>query len=99
MVVPIPWLERVPTYKEQQEQLTEKDLSTLGFLGYPLLQTADVALYDGRFVPVGEDQVAAPRAVARGDPPLPPVLRRGAGRAAAAAHDQCRGCPGSTTAR
>jgi tryptophanyl-tRNA synthetase len=58
MVVPIPWLERVPTYKEQQEQLTEKDLSTLGFLGYPLLQTADVAIYDGRFVPVGEDQVA-----------------------------------------
>ena len=58
MVVPIPWLERVPTYKEQQEQLTDKDLSTLGFLGYPLLQTADVALYDGRFVPVGEDQVA-----------------------------------------
>ena len=57
MVVPIPWLERVPTYKEQQEQLSEKDLSTLGFLGYPLLQTADVALYDGRFVPVGEDQV------------------------------------------
>jgi len=58
MVVPIPWLERVPTYKEQQEQLAEKDLSTLGFLGYPLLQTADIALYDGRFVPVGEDQVA-----------------------------------------
>ena len=57
MVVPIPWLERVPTYKEQQEQLTEKDLSTLGFLGYPLLQTADVAMYDGLFVPVGEDQV------------------------------------------
>ncbi len=58
MVVPIPWLERVPTYKELQEQLTEKDLSTLGFLGYPLLQTADIAIYDGRFVPVGEDQVA-----------------------------------------
>jgi tryptophanyl-tRNA synthetase len=57
MVVPIPWLERVPTYKEQQEQLTEKDLSTLGFLGYPLLQTADVAMYDGWFVPVGDDQV------------------------------------------
>ena len=57
MVVPIPWLERVPTYKEQQEQLVEKDLSTFGFLGYPLLQTADVAIYDGRFVPVGEDQV------------------------------------------
>jgi tryptophanyl-tRNA synthetase len=58
MVIPIPWLERVPTYKEQIDQLTEKDLSTLGFLGYPLLQTADVAMYDARFVPVGEDQVA-----------------------------------------
>ena len=58
MVLPIPWLERVPTYKEQREQLSDKDLSTLGFLGYPLLQTADVAMYDGRFVPVGEDQVA-----------------------------------------
>jgi tryptophanyl-tRNA synthetase len=58
MVVPVPWLERVPTYKEQREQLSEKDLSTLGFLGYPLLQTADVAIYDARFVPVGEDQVA-----------------------------------------
>jgi tryptophanyl-tRNA synthetase len=55
--VPIPWLERVPSYKEQQAQLVEKDLSTLGFLGYPLLQTADVAMYDGRFVPVGDDQV------------------------------------------
>ena len=58
MVVPIPWLERVPTYKEQREQLTEKDLSTIGFLGYPLLQTADVAIYDAKYVPVGEDQVA-----------------------------------------
>src|SRR4026208_1938373 len=58
MVVPIPWLERVPTYKEQREQLVEKDLSTLGFLSYPLLQTADVIIYDGKFVPVGEDQVA-----------------------------------------
>jgi tryptophanyl-tRNA synthetase len=57
MIVPIPWLERVPTYKEQREQLVEKDLSTLGFLSYPLLQTADVAIYDARFVPVGEDQV------------------------------------------
>src|SRR5260370_11755845 len=58
MVVPVPWLERVPTYKEQQETLTEKDLSSIGFLGYPLLQTADVAIYDPKFVPVGEDQVA-----------------------------------------
>ncbi len=57
MTVPIPWLERVPTYKEQMEQLSEKDLSTLGFLGYPLLQTADVIIYHANFVPVGEDQV------------------------------------------
>lgn len=58
MVVPTPWLERVPTYKEQQETLKDRDLSTLGFLGYPLLQTADVTMYDARFVPVGDDQVA-----------------------------------------
>jgi tryptophanyl-tRNA synthetase len=58
MTVPIPWLERVPTYKEQMEQLTEKDLSTLGFLGYPLLQTADIIIYNAHYVPVGEDQVA-----------------------------------------
>jgi tryptophanyl-tRNA synthetase len=58
MVVPVTWLERVPTYKEQREQITDKDLSNLGFLAYPLLQTADIAMYDGRFVPVGEDQVA-----------------------------------------
>jgi tryptophanyl-tRNA synthetase len=58
MVVPVPWLERVPTYKEQQENLKEKDLSSIGFIGYPLLQTADVAMYDATLVPVGEDQVA-----------------------------------------
>jgi tryptophanyl-tRNA synthetase len=57
MVTPVPWLERVPTYKEQIEQLAEKDLSSIGFLGYPLLQTADVVMYDAHFVPVGEDQV------------------------------------------
>jgi tryptophanyl-tRNA synthetase len=57
MIVPIPWLERVPTYKEQQDQIAEKDLSTHGFLGYPLLQTADVIIYDANYVPVGEDQV------------------------------------------
>src|SRR5215510_2894500 len=57
MTIPIPWLERVPTYKEQIDQLAEKDLSTLGFLGYPLLQTADVIIYNAHFVPVGEDQV------------------------------------------
>lgn len=58
MVTPVPWLERVPTYKEQQQNLADRDLSTVGFLGYPLLQTADVAIYDAKFVPVGEDQVA-----------------------------------------
>jgi tryptophanyl-tRNA synthetase len=58
MVVPVPWLERVPTYKEQQETLKDKDLSSIGFLGYPLLQAADVAMYDATLVPVGEDQVA-----------------------------------------
>ena len=58
MTIPIPWLERVPTYKEQIEQLSEKDLSTLGFLGYPLLQTADIIIYNAHYVPVGEDQVA-----------------------------------------
>ncbi len=58
MVVPVPWLERVPTYKEQLESLKDRDLSSIGFLGYPLLQTADVAMYDAQFVPVGEDQVA-----------------------------------------
>jgi tryptophanyl-tRNA synthetase len=57
MVIPIPWLERVPTYKEQIEQLTEKDLSTVGFLSYPLLQTADVVMYNAKYVPVGDDQV------------------------------------------
>ena len=57
MVTPLGWLERVPTYKEQRENLKEKDLSTYGFLGYPLLQSADILIYKGDFVPVGEDQV------------------------------------------
>jgi len=57
MVTPVPWLERVPTYKEQIEQLSDRDLSSIGFLGYPLLQTADVIIYNAHFVPVGEDQV------------------------------------------
>ncbi len=58
MITPLGWLERVPTYKEQQAQLREKDLATYGFLGYPLLQSADILLYRADFVPVGEDQVA-----------------------------------------
>jgi tryptophanyl-tRNA synthetase len=57
MITPLGWLERVPTYKDQQEKLRERDLSTYGFLGYPLLQSADVLLYKADFVPVGEDQV------------------------------------------
>ena len=58
MTTPLGWLERVPTYKDQQEKLKEKDLATYGFLGYPLLQTADILAYKANFVPVGEDQVA-----------------------------------------
>ncbi|HEX2061492.1 MAG TPA: tryptophan--tRNA ligase, partial [Thermoanaerobaculia bacterium] len=58
MVTPLPWLERVPTFKDQQQQLQEKDLNTYGFLGYPLLQTADIIVYRANFVPVGEDQAS-----------------------------------------
>ncbi len=58
MITPLGWLERVPTYKEQRENITEKDLSTYGFLGYPVLQAADILMYKGDFVPVGADQVA-----------------------------------------
>jgi tryptophanyl-tRNA synthetase len=58
MITPLGWLERVPTYKDQQEQLKEKDLATYGFLGYPLLQSADILVYKAGMVPVGEDQVA-----------------------------------------
>jgi tryptophanyl-tRNA synthetase len=58
MVTPLSWLERVPTYKDQIEQLKDKDLSTYGFLGYPLLQGADILIYRPAYVPVGEDQVA-----------------------------------------
>jgi tryptophanyl-tRNA synthetase len=57
MIIPVPWLERVPTYKEQQEQLAGKDLTTYGFLGYPLLQAADILAYKADRVPVGEDQL------------------------------------------
>ena len=58
MITPLGWLERVPTYKDQQAQLKEKDLATYGFLGYPLLQSADILIYRPAWVPVGEDQVA-----------------------------------------
>jgi len=58
MITPMGWLERVPSYKDQQEKLKEKDLATYGFLGYPLLQAADILIYKAGLVPVGEDQVA-----------------------------------------
>ena len=58
MITPVPWLERVPTYKDQQEQLREKDLATYGFLGYPVLQSADILLYQPHYVPVGLDQAS-----------------------------------------
>lgn len=58
MITPLGWLERIPSYKDQQEKLKEKDLSTYGFLGYPLLQSADILVYRAGLVPVGEDQVA-----------------------------------------
>jgi tryptophanyl-tRNA synthetase len=58
MITPLGWLERVPSYKDQQEKLKEKDLATYGFLGYPLLQSADILIYRAAGVPVGEDQVA-----------------------------------------
>jgi tryptophanyl-tRNA synthetase len=57
MMTPLGWLERVPTYKDQQEKLADKDLTTYGFLGYPLLQAADIMIYRAKYVPVGEDQV------------------------------------------
>ena len=58
MVTPLPWLERVPTFKDQQQQIEDKDLNTYGFLGYPLLQTADIIAYRANAVPVGEDQAS-----------------------------------------
>jgi len=58
MITPLGWLERVPTFKDQQQQLEDKDLNTYGFLGYPLLQTADIIVYRAAFVPVGEDQAS-----------------------------------------
>jgi tryptophanyl-tRNA synthetase len=57
MITPVPWLERVPSYKEQQQQIKDKDLTNYGFLGYPVLQTADIIIYKGNYVPVGIDQV------------------------------------------
>ncbi|HVO28015.1 MAG TPA: tryptophan--tRNA ligase, partial [Candidatus Margulisiibacteriota bacterium] len=57
LITPLGWLERVPTYKEQRENIKDKDLGTYGFLGYPVLQSADIMIYKADYVPVGEDQV------------------------------------------
>src|SRR5205823_14037322 len=58
MIAPVGWLERVPTYKEQQERLADRDLSTCGFLGYPVMQGADILVYRANMVPVGAEQVS-----------------------------------------
>jgi tryptophanyl-tRNA synthetase len=82
MITPLGWLERVPTYKEQKENIKEKDLGTYGFLGYPVLQSADILIYKADFVPVGEDQVAhveLTREIARRFNLLYPRLDRGMG--------------------
>ena len=99
MIAPMPWLERVPTYKEQQEQITDRDLATYGFLGYPLLQTADVIIYNAHAVPVGEDQVPhleLSREVVRR---FNGLLRPGLRRAAADAHAVRAPARRSTTGR
>lgn len=89
MITPLGWLERVPTYKEQKENIKEKDLGTYGFLGYPVLQSADILIYKADFVPVGEDQVAhveLTREIARrfngfyGATKPPQIIRTGSSR-------------------
>ena len=76
MITPLSWLERVPTYKDQQEKLASKDLSTYGFLGYPLLQSADILIYKASQVPVGEDQVPHIEFTREIAPPRQPRKRR-----------------------
>jgi tryptophanyl-tRNA synthetase len=75
MGTPLGWLERVPTYKDQIDKLKDRDLATYGFLGYPLLQAADILIYKATYVPVGEDQSVARRAHARSGAPLQPPVR------------------------
>ena len=100
MVVPVPWLERVPTYKEQQETLKDKDLSSIGFLGYPLLQTADVddvrrAVRAGRRRSGGASRARRVRSCGASTTSSASVL----GRAAAAADDGSAACRASTATR
>ncbi len=101
MITPVSWLERVPTYKEQQENLTGKDLSTYGFLGYPLLQSADILIYQPHYVPVGQDQAAhveLTREVARRFNhfyPRPSIPRPGGGPAPKAGTEEFAAIPDS----
>ena len=75
-ITPLGWLERVPTYKEQRENITEKDIGNYAFLGYPVLQAADIIMYKADFVPVGKDQAVARRVDARDSAPLQQFLWR-----------------------
>lgn len=75
MMTPLGWLERVPTYKDQQEKLDSKDLSTYGFLGYPLLMSSDILIYRADKVPVGEDQIPHVEFHARAGAPLQSYVR------------------------
>ena len=112
MITPLGWLERVPSYKEQRENLKDKDLGTYGFLGYPLLQSADILIYQADFVPVGEDQVPHveltrevarrfhqfyPRKLHAGD--RDPQRDSRLSRAAAAVDAGSRSCPAPMAAR
>ena len=103
MITPLGWLERVPTYKEQRENITEKDLNTYGFLGYPVLQAADILIYKGDFVPVGEDQVPhveLTREIARRFNMFYKLQRPACfPRAAAAVDSRCPSCPAPTAAK
>ena len=86
MITPVGWLERSPSYKEIRENITDRDLALYGFLGYPVLQTADVILYKANARAGGRGPGSPPRAGPRDRPPLQLPLRRGLPRAAAAAH-------------
>ena len=79
MITPVGWLERVPTYKDQQQKLADRDLSNFGFLGYPVMQVADILIYRANMVPVGEDQVSHIEFDARARAALQPHLRPRAG--------------------
>ena len=99
MITPLGWLERSPSYKEMRENITDRDLALYGFLGYPVLMTADIILYKATRVPVGVGPGPAPRALPRDRPPVQPPLRAGLPRAAAAPHRGARRSSAPTAAR